>query len=361
MEEISKSDIKTLEQNPSNRLKILLCLFIGSLSIFFAEVFSGSLPLWFINVWGLVVVFPLYLMHLLFLLNIAMRTERTSIPQLYLWGVIFALYESWITKVLWYGYPDSEGAQFGLFLGIAFGEFIVLVFFFHPIFSFVIPILVFEIFVVPNESTDNLESIIFTNHLTFFKKNKKVLCFWLFIILLGASFVSIGSGYNLFLALLASIGSICIIFLLYYIIKFKTKRNPSVFSIHSLKFGKLGLSIVSGYLILLYIIMFFFLLPERLPNSPIPYIIIIGFYTFIGIMLYLSKPLTEPNFKNNIVLDRLTSVKDMMLIFGLLILLVTIFCLIPFLTIIIRTVIYLIIFLVGTVFFIIMLIMALKK
>ena len=122
-ENLTNSQIEQINY-PSIDLKILLCLFIGCLSTFFAEVLSGSAPLWFIEPWGIILILPLYMFHLIFLLNMAMRAKRTSIHQLYLWGVIFALYESWITKLSWFGYPNEQSAQYGLFLGIAIGGFI---------------------------------------------------------------------------------------------------------------------------------------------------------------------------------------------------------------------------------------------
>jgi len=82
-------------------------------------------------------------MHLLFFLNIALRTKRTSVGHLYLFGIFIALYESWITKVLWTGYPGSEGPLMGTVFGVASLEFSVLVFFCIPI-AFVLPILMFE-------------------------------------------------------------------------------------------------------------------------------------------------------------------------------------------------------------------------
>lgn len=125
--------------------KISPILLIGTLSMFFAEVFSGASQTWFINGWGILVTFPLDLVHLLFFLAIAMRTKRTSLSQLYLFGVMFALYEAWITKVLWAGYMDTEGPSLGTSLGLGVAEFPVLVLFWHPIMSFIVPILVFEI------------------------------------------------------------------------------------------------------------------------------------------------------------------------------------------------------------------------
>ena len=142
-----------------------LIILIGCLSMFMAEVFAGSSQMWFIDIWSLLVTFWLYLGHLLLFLNLAMRSKKTSIPQLYLWGVLFALYESWVTKVLWAGYPGSEGPAIALVGGIAILEFSTLVFFWHPILAFIMPILVYESFTLSNESPLPLENKIFISHL----------------------------------------------------------------------------------------------------------------------------------------------------------------------------------------------------
>ena len=53
------------------RTKLPAILLFGALSVFFAEVCSGASSLWFIDPWGLLLVYPLYLGHALFFLNLA--------------------------------------------------------------------------------------------------------------------------------------------------------------------------------------------------------------------------------------------------------------------------------------------------
>ncbi len=65
--------------------------------------------------------------------------------------MLFALYEAPITKVLWAGYIGQQPIA-STFLGIASFEFLTLVFFWHPIFSFVLPILILEQFLANQES-----------------------------------------------------------------------------------------------------------------------------------------------------------------------------------------------------------------
>ncbi len=121
----------------SDMKKLMSILLLGALSMLFAEVFSGASTLWFFDPWGLLLTYPLYLGHAIFLLNVAFLWKKTSPRHLYFFGMLFGLYEALITKVLWFGYPASTGPMVGYFFGVAWGEFLTLVLFYHPIMSFV--------------------------------------------------------------------------------------------------------------------------------------------------------------------------------------------------------------------------------
>ncbi|TFG20891.1 MAG: hypothetical protein EU533_05805, partial [Promethearchaeota archaeon] len=217
------------KQNPGRGKAILL---VGCLSMFIAEVFAGSSRIWIIDPWSLIVTFWLYLGHLLFLLNVAFRTKRTSIPQLYLFGVLFALYESWITKVLWWGYPGSEGAMFGLLRGIAIGEFIVLVFFWHPIMAFILPILCFQSFALSKELEQSSEEAILKSHFKFLKKNSILMKIFVIMIIVGSALLTFNSGLDLLTALIAGLSSTALIYILFKI--------SNKLSINDLKLGNKG-------------------------------------------------------------------------------------------------------------------------
>jgi peroxiredoxin family protein len=57
---------------------------LGLLSILFAEIFSGVSQLWFIKVFGVLYTLPLFMMHTIFFLSLAIKYKKTSIKQLYL-------------------------------------------------------------------------------------------------------------------------------------------------------------------------------------------------------------------------------------------------------------------------------------
>lgn len=110
------------------------------------EIFAGSSPggLADPGVWVLAV--PVYALHVVFLCDVALRLRRLSWPALYLLGVIFGLYETWITKVVWAGYLDAGGYAMGPLLpGFGLHETLGLVLFYHPVSSFLLPVAVLSV------------------------------------------------------------------------------------------------------------------------------------------------------------------------------------------------------------------------
>jgi len=98
-------------------------LLIGLIVLICAEVFSGAslgVGLW--NPWTLIVTFWLYFAHFFLSTTLAVWTGRTSIWALYLWGVLFGLNESWITKVIWYGYSGDGKLVLGKLGPFGFSE-----------------------------------------------------------------------------------------------------------------------------------------------------------------------------------------------------------------------------------------------
>jgi hypothetical protein len=88
-----------------------------------------------------------------------------------LWGIIFGFYESWITKVVLAGYMKEPGLAWGTFLGFAVAEFMIIGLFWHAFFSFIIPILVYEIIVI--SSNHSSPKHILNDHSKFLLKTRK--------------------------------------------------------------------------------------------------------------------------------------------------------------------------------------------
>jgi hypothetical protein len=128
-------------ESPSSRVKLFFWLILGSLSTYFAEVWSGSQIYSFYNSLSYILVIPLYTLHTLFLWTLIWRHGRPWLYALFPAGCLFGLYEAYITKVLWN--PTWETAMPQVF-GIALTETMVLVLFWHCFMSFIIPLLLAE-------------------------------------------------------------------------------------------------------------------------------------------------------------------------------------------------------------------------
>jgi hypothetical protein len=129
---------------PENRRSAVVFarLLVGLIVLICAEVFSGAslgMGLW--HPWTLLVTYWLYFAHFFFLTTLAVRTGRTSLSSLYLWGVLFGLYEPWITKVIWSGYNADGKFAMGHIGPYGFSE-ISMVFIYHPVASFILPLAV---------------------------------------------------------------------------------------------------------------------------------------------------------------------------------------------------------------------------
>lgn len=262
----------------------------------FAEVFSGASQAWFINGWGLLVTLPLYLFHVLFFLWIALKQNKISLSQLYFLGIVFALYESWITKVLWAGYMDSTGPGFGSVLGVGIGEFSILTFIWHPIMSFIIPILVFEI----------LTGKVHESHFNLLKKSKKKTTLIIIMLILLSSFIANGNGFNIISANSAFIGTMALIAGLYFLSK---EADLKTF-----EFGRKSFIGICIYLGLLYVVTFLFLLPERIPTDIASYTAIIAFY-MIAIFLFVNSKPSKFKF-NNLEKDQY-GIKELLIFSGI--------------------------------------------
>ena len=94
----------------------------------------------YFSAWGLLVVVPLYGLHTILLAHLVYRTEKPRFPSLVFAGMVFGLYEAYLTKVLW-APPWGDPL---IIAGFAPVETLVLVFWWHCWFSFIIPLLVVE-------------------------------------------------------------------------------------------------------------------------------------------------------------------------------------------------------------------------
>lgn len=309
--------------------KYVAILLFGVLSMLFAEVFSGSSTLWFVTPWGIFLTLSLYLGHALFFFNVAVRTNRTSPRQLYFFGMMFGLYEALITKVLWYGYPGSTGPMIGYFFGIAWGEFLTLVLFWHPVMSFLVPVFVYEL----------LSGDIIPSHQRFLQKNWRTILLALVLVLMGAVFQSNGAKYNVLVSLGSLGGTILIVLVLH---RLTLQKNLA-----SLTLGKTGLAGVVVFLVVLYAFSTVSFFPERLPSTMLPYILIFLWYLVAIGLLWIDRFTPDDvSVKQNIF-----SVQDLRMLVVLLLSATVVFSLVPQLSIVVLTVLFVSLIGIGIILF----------
>ncbi len=253
-------------------------LLLGLLSMTFAEVFSGSSPGWFLDIGGWILPFPLYWSHTVFFLGLAHRYQKASIPHLYLWGVLFGLYETWVTKVVWAGFFDSP-PLIAPVLGFAVFETLVIVLFWHPVFSFMVPVLVFEMLTYsPDHPT-----VLLPGHLRWLVPRWRSKIIALVFLFIGGANLAVGCGGDIGLAAVTSLGSILLIYFAYLL----ARRGEPHFTVESVFVGRRGLIISGVYIVCLYAVTFFVLRPEALP-SIVTIIITLQIYAIVAAVLYAA-------------------------------------------------------------------------
>ena len=126
---------------PPKRLRYFFWLILACLSAFFGETTVATTPYPFFSFWGLLVILPLYGLHTLVLAAIVYNYGRPRLATLYLAGVIFGLYEAYITKILWEPQFWDPMLTLG---GVAVFEVIVIAFWWRPFMSFILPVLIGE-------------------------------------------------------------------------------------------------------------------------------------------------------------------------------------------------------------------------
>jgi hypothetical protein len=223
-------------------------------------VFSGaSLQVGLWHPWTWLVTYWLYFAHFFFFTTLAIRTGKTSLWALYLWGVLFGLYESWITKVIWNGYRGDGIFAMGSIGPYGYSE-ISMVFIFHPVMSFIIPLAV-SCVIYPQLRR------LFPDLAWFTQRSKGAQAFQVYLVFTFATIIAMNSGgpFNLVLNLV-------IIFVLIRVLaSLALSGSSSSYGSSIVVFGHRGFVGLCIYLVLLYGVSYFYLRPEGLPSVPVQF------------------------------------------------------------------------------------------
>jgi hypothetical protein len=125
--------------DPSTGQRLGFWLLLGGTSTAFAEVLfpttAFDLPTM------LLFAVPIYLLHTVVLAAVIYRARRVRYATLYLGGVVLGLYEAYVTKMLWAPLGDRPTFEIA---GVFVFETVGLVFVWHPLVSFFLPVVVVE-------------------------------------------------------------------------------------------------------------------------------------------------------------------------------------------------------------------------
>ncbi len=265
-----------MDQQPSRSTKLFSWLILGSLSVFFAEVVSGSDMFPYFNSWGIVAIMPLYTLHILVLAYVVFNIGKPCFYTLFLAGTIFGMYEAYITKVLW---SPSWGDPLFLLGGVAAVESVVLVLFWHPLWAFIIPLFAGEnLLSSSNEIVNGLPARL--KRLLGGKKAYLLLPLFAFVAGMLQSGNSPSPGHSL----LSGFSTLGFIILLVIVWRIKTKGNE--YSLRQLLPSQKEFHVLFTLLIALYLVMGIFLRPEALPG-PLPQLSIWLIYAALFTLLYL--------------------------------------------------------------------------
>ena len=132
-----------IDSSPDRRTKVVFWILLGLSSTYFAEVTVGNVLFPFFTPFALLVAVPLYTLHILVLSAYVVKDREVNLHALFFAGMLFGLYEAYITKVIWDPYWSFIG-DFRAF-GIAVPQTTLLILWYHNFFAFIIPLLVCEI------------------------------------------------------------------------------------------------------------------------------------------------------------------------------------------------------------------------
>ena len=302
---------------PSAKGAAAVILLAGSLSVLCAEVFSGASVLWIVNPVSWAFMFPLYLAHLILFFNLAVLFRRTLLSSLYLWGVLFGMYESWITKVTWAGYMGQQPG-WGTVLGFAPAEFLIIIFFWHPVMSFMVPLFLFETL----STSRDRNSPVIAGHAVVLLRGRRSTAALAILAIIGATFLSFNAKSDIGSALVTLLGTAAIISIFWY----ATMRwNDNRFSVFSLVLSRRGFAVLLVYIASLYGLTFLLLLPERIA-PPLTILLTVLFYAVVILLLQFDTPAEKPT--EYLTPDQdIIDIPDLVRYLGLAVVLTGLFCL----------------------------------
>ncbi|MFQ3295914.1 MAG: hypothetical protein ACI9PP_002107 [Halobacteriales archaeon] len=257
------------ERSPGLRYRIPFWAFLGLVSTAFAEVLFPNTPFSPVAMAG--IAFPVYFLHSVFLAGVVFRSGRVSFSSLYLAGVLFGLYEAYVTKVVWDPVGDPIPIQVA---GLYPFEGLSLVLFWHPIMAFVIPVTVVELVATKSNRSVGppLAGHAYASHLA---------------VVAGAS-LSVFHGVLGEGPVTTLISTVSTLVVLFAVLWGWRRAGGHRFAMGQLLPRGRELRVLGVLLLGLYVIYGVALRPEALPERPLPHLLVLSTYAVVGGALLLS-------------------------------------------------------------------------
>jgi len=228
-------------------------------------------------IWSLVVTIPLYGLHTLVLAWIVYRFSKPRLYTLFFAGVIFALYEAYITKVLWVGWGSETIWYIG---GVAVVETAVLLLFWHPFMAFIVPLFASES--ILTRSREVLSGLPGPLRSLFSDRKRTYGTLMLFALLWGMN--QAGVSPSPLHAIASELLAIVVFTPLLYAYR---RKGLHQYDIRQLLPTRRELLVLLGWLLLIYVVLGLGVKPETLLKL-LPQAIVWLLYAFFLLMLYLS-------------------------------------------------------------------------
>jgi hypothetical protein len=256
-------------RSPGLRYRLSFWGFLGLVSTAFAEVPFPNTPFSPVAMAGM--AFPVYFFHSVVLAGVVYRAGRVSYSSLYLAGVLFGLYEAYVTKVVWAPVGDPIPVQVA---GLYPFETLSLVLFWHPIMAFVVPVTVVEVVATNSNRSVGppLTGHAYAPHLA---------------VVAGASLSVFHGvfGNGPVTSLILTAGTLVVLFA---ILLGWRRAGGHRFAMGQLLPRKKELLALGVLLLGLYVIYGVALRPGALPERPLPHLLVLSTYAFVGGALLLS-------------------------------------------------------------------------
>jgi hypothetical protein len=227
------------------------------LSTYIAEVTVGSAPFPFFDPFSILVAVPLYTLHILVLGTLVVRGRKVTLASLFVGGIIFGLYEAYITKVIWDPYWE-----FGITVhvaDVAVIQTIILILWYHNFFAFIIPLFVAETYL---SSSRKIFQALPVRVRSWFGEGRLMRTILMLAIAFGM--LQAASGHGPAISLVSvGVGGL-LIFSLCHI--FRSAANGTSYTIDELLPDKAQFRILLALLLVFYAIFTPLLLPENMPG-----------------------------------------------------------------------------------------------